>query len=364
MSNKKRFLNKIIMTKKISFFSFLAAALILVSGCSISFNTQKTDTTAGVFKSTDKAATWAQANTFVFSGGIASIAGVNVVNLQFDPEDNKALYLNSSNSGLFYSYDAAAGWQKAADLSSGRVESVAVDPKNKCVIYAAVSNTIKKSVDCNRSFDEIYVDTRAEKTIRSLAVDGYNNLAIYAGNNTGDILKSLDGGVTWQVIERINKSIKKILVNPKDTRIVYVATDSGGIYRSSDSGNGWKNLNDSLKDYQGALNLRDLFFDPTQKDALVLVSKYGILKSNDGASSWTAYQLITPANSVDIYAAVLNPVNNQELYYATASTFYKTADGGQNWITSRLPTGAVPSILIIDPKNPNVVYMGFTAPSR
>ena len=166
------------------------------------------------------------------------------------------------------------------------------------------------------------------------------------------------------MIERINKPIKKILIDPIDTRIVYVATSSNGIYKTVNSGGEWKSINDNLNDFQGALDLKDLFFSPSQKNGLILVSKYGLLKSNDGGVSWTAYQLITPINSVDIYAAAVSPTTDQEIYYATASTFYKTFDGGKNWITSRLPTGAVPTILTIDPKEPSIIYMGFYNPTR
>src|SRR3989344_1421298 len=79
------------------------------------------------------------------------------------------------------------------------------DPRNKCVIYSSFANTIRKSVDCNRSFREVYIDTRAEQFITTLAVDSFNNLLVYAGNTGGDILKSFDGGSNWQVINPLEK---------------------------------------------------------------------------------------------------------------------------------------------------------------
>ena len=54
----------------------------------------------------------------------------------------------------------------------------------------------------------------------------------------------------------------------------------------------------------------------------------------------------------------LNPQNGNEIYYGTATTFYKTDNGGQDWTTKKLPTSRASSVLAVDPANSNVVYMG------
>ena len=350
--------------KKSGFFALFIILAGLISGCSISFGNKTPAGLAGVFKSGDQAVNWAPSNLFLYSGGSGSIDGVSVIGLRFDPEDLDALYLNSESSGLLYSYDAGVSWQQARDLANTRIESVAIDPKNKCVIYATVANTIRKSVDCNRSFAEVYIDTRADKFLTALAVDAFNNLVIYAGNNGGDILKSHDGGVTWQVIKRLNQPVKKILIDPNDTRIIYLATQTSGIFKTTNAGGDWFDLNEGLKPYSAAFEFRDLIFDASQRDALLLVAKYGLLKTDDGGGTWQPLSLITPPASVDIFTAAINPQDNREIYYATASTFYKTVDGGQNWITTRLPTVARPSVLLIDPRQPNLLYLGLAVVSQ
>lgn len=340
--------------------TFLVLALVVITGCSISFGNSQPPAIAGVFKSFDSGITWSAKNMFLYSGGAGNISGVNVTNLILDPQDNKAIYLLSGASGLLFTYDAAESWQRVSQISTGKVESVAIDPQNKCVIYASFANTVLKTVDCGRSWKEVYIDTRADKGITALAVDTYNNLVIYAGNSAGDILKSNDGGGKWRVIHRLDDRIVKFLVDINDTRIMYVATSKKGIYKTTDSGNSWNDLNDGLKQYSGAFEYKNLIFDVSLPDALLLVSKYGLIKTIDGGQSWTAIKLITPPASTDIFSVAINPANNKEIYYATASTFYKTVDGGQSWITKRLPSGAVATYLMVDPINPSILYMGMT----
>ena len=351
-----------LLSKK-NFLILLAIAAVFVSGC-IRFGGSNPPSVAGIFKSFDKGNTWVEKNLFLYSGGVGSIAGINVVNLTFDPQDNRAIYLAAQADGLLYSYDAGDSWQKAWAMSNGKVESVVVDPKNKCVVYATLANTVLKTVDCSRSWSEVYIDTRADKALTALAVDSYSNLVVYAGNSAGDILKSLNGGGNWQVIERLNNPIVKILINPSDTRIIYVATKNQGIFKTTDTGANWDDINEGLKPYSASLEYRNLIFDPTLPDSLLLVAKYGLLKTDDGGSSWRAIELITPPASADIFSVAINSKDNKEIYYATASTFYKTVDGGQNWITKRLPTGATATYLAVDPVDPNILYLGLSNLNR
>ncbi|MFA6215146.1 MAG: hypothetical protein WC768_01085 [Patescibacteria group bacterium] len=351
--------------KKIKILFSLLLTGIFISGCSINFGGgANTTVIAGVFKSFDKSGTWQEKNLFLHSGGSGSIAGVNVLGLTFDPQDNRAIYLNSDGSGLLYSYDGGDSWRKADAVGNGRVESVAIDPKNKCVIYATSANTILKSIDCNRSWKEVYIDTRADKAVTALAIDSYDSLIIYAGNSAGDIFKSVDGGSNWQVIDRLNNPAAKILIDKKDTRTIYVATKNQGIFKTTDSGSSWTDVNGGLKQYSAALEYKNLIFDPNQDNSLLLVSKYGLIKTNDGGKNWEAIKLITPPSTTDIYSVAINPKNNLEIYYATASTFYKTVDGGKNWVTKRLPTAAVATYLIIDPNDQNIIYLGLANLNR
>lgn len=342
--------------KKLIIFFLLAG--LLASGCSIKFGGKKNDVVAGVFKSHDRGQTWAVKNLLLHSGGTANMIGVDVIGLSFDPQDNKAIYLRSLANGLFYSYDGANSWMKAGPLGDKKINSVAIDPENKCVIYATISNTIVKSIDCNRSWDEVYIDTRSKNTLTALAIDSYNNLIIYAGNNIGEIFKSTNGGGNWQTIKTTKNEIKKILIDPHDTRIVYVATASKGIYKTVDSGATWFTLNDGLKPYSGALEFKDLIFDPTEANSLLLVAKYGLLKTADGGENWEPLKLITPPASIDIYGAAINSKNNREIIYSTKTTFYRTTDGGNSWVTKRLPSGATATVLLFDPADPNIAYMG------
>ncbi len=347
------------------FFILLALGVFISTGCVVRLGTGNNSVNkAGVFKSEDGGTTWKEKNLFQYSGGAGNIAGVNVRRIVFDPRDPKAVYITTEASGLFYSYDSGESWRKADQVGNGLIEAVAIDGINNCTVYATYANTILKTTNCSRTWIEAYIDTRADKAVTALATDPKNSSVVYGGNVSGDILKSVDAGLTWQVIFRTKSPITKILLNPTNSSIVYAATKTQGIFTSNDGGGSWNNNVDGLKPYTGGLEYRNVILDPTRPDGIIWVAKYGILRSGDGGLNWEALTLLTPPATTEIYSVAVDPRDGNVLYYSTATTFYKTVDGGQNWVTRRLPTTAIATALVVDPLNSSEVYMGLSYPKK
>ncbi len=330
--------------------------VFILGGCTLSFGSSKKPN-AGVFKSFDKGGDWQMMRSLVLPGGRGDIVTVNVLELKFDPQDNNAIYMISEENGLFYTYDGGENWVQPSQINSGRVNDLAVDPNDKCTIYIGFSNRVLKSTDCNRSWQEIYIDTRPQ-SITAVAVDSDNSSFVYFGNAAGEIIKSVNGGASWSTIKRFGGAVSKIVADPKRGGVFYAATAKNGYYKTTDGGASWVSLEEGLKKFSGYNEFYDLIINTDNTDNLWLVCRYGILKSLDGGASWEALNLITPPLSTRVLAFAVSPVNPQELYYATQSTFYKSTNGGGDWVTKRLPTAAAAGYLLVDPINPSIIYLG------
>ena len=96
----------------------------------------------------------------------------------------------------------------------------------------------------------------------------------------------------------------------------------------------------------------------SETDTIFLATAYGLLKSGDKGVTWEQIQVIPPEKKATINALAVNPENSQEIYYVTNTTFYRSVDGGENWSSRKLPTSRAGWKLLIDPKNPSIIYMG------
>lgn len=346
--------------KKTNFILLIIAGLILMGPGCISFGGGTNGgNDGGVFKSADKAENWQQ-KVALAATKPSAIANVNVVTMVFDPGDSRTIYLGTTDNGLFYTLDGGDSWMQAGALSSGRINAVTVDAKNKCNVYASMGNRVFKTSDCTRTWQNVYVDTRGDQSVTALASDSYNPSIIYAGLSGGDLIKSTDAGGSWAVVKRFENNVAEIIVNYYDTRILYVGTLNRGIWKSTDSGANWTDLSENLNQYNGARDFKRLVINFTEKDSLLLASKYGLLKTTDGGTGWKPISLLTPPGSVDIYSLAVNPKNSNEIYYGTISTLYKSSDGGARWVTRKLPTTKAATFLAVDPQNENIVYLGTT----
>lgn len=335
----------------------MLAVLTLFGASCIQFGPAKSNIGGGVYQSANKGADWVEKNIAPTANGVGTIAGIDILNLVQDPQDTQAIYLTSAGTGLFYTWDGAESWNYVESLGSGYINSIAIDYKNKCVLYAATQNRIMKSEDCGRSWVSKYFDTRPEIFVSYLAVDTKNSNILYAGLSKGDLLKSTNGGEGWNTINRFSAKIIKLLVNPNNSNIILAGIENNGLWKSENGGKTWKDLREKTKEFRGSDQVYNIV-ETNGASTIYLSSNYGLIRSDNFGESWSVVELLTPPGAVRIYGVATNPNNANELYYSTASTFYSSSDGGKNWTTRKLPTAKAGSALLVNQKDGNVLYLG------
>ena len=211
----------------------------------------------------------------------------------------------------------------------------------------------------------------------------------YVGQVNGGVWKSTDYGRTWAPIfdTQNTQSIGAIAVPPSNSNVIYVASGEGlhrpdlsvgdGIYRSSDAGKTWTHL--GLRDGQ---QIPALAVDPTNPDrifAAVLGHPYGpntergIFRSEDGGAHWkkVLYKdentggsdvVIDPKNPQVVYASLWNdrlgPWEDRNSYESVGGGLFKSTDGGTTWnqLKAGLPDNLVQINVAVSASNPERLY--------
>lgn len=157
-----------------------------------------------------------------------------------------------------------------------------------------------------------------------------------------------------------------------DPNIVYVASASGGLWKTTNGGTTWK----PIFERQGTISIGDIALAPGNPDVVWVGTGEsnvrnsvsfgdGVYKSTDGGKTWQHMGL---RESEHISAIVINPQNPDIVYVgALGHAFgpneergvFMTTDGGKTWAkTLYIDNMHGVSDLEIDPTNPNILYAG------
>jgi len=331
----------------------LISCLFLLTGC---IRIKTGGDQGGIFKSFDKAESWEQ-KVFVsqVKKKTVTISDANVTNIVLSPDDTNFIYLGTEEDGLYLSFNGGEKWADTL-TNKGRIDSLTFDPQNSATAYVSKGSLIFKTKNRAENWEQIYLEAN-QQTITYLAVDPQNSNKIYAGLADGRLLRSLDQGKTWQILNDFKAKIKQILINKKDSKIIYVATSNKGFFKSTDQGANWEDTTKNVK-FSGVRDFKFAVFDATKSDALIIATKYGLLKTIDGGKTWQEIKLLTLPGKVSILSLAINSTNANEIYYGTKEALFKTNDGGKTWKTISLPSQRAPVYLAIDYVNPSVIYLG------
>ena len=228
----------------------------------------------------------------------------------------------------------------------------------------------------------------ASGRVISLAVNPKNTHEFYVGVASGGVWKTINSGTTWTPVfeNEGSYSIGWVTLDPNDPTVVWVGTGESnsqrsvgygdGIYRSDDAGKSWKNLGLKKSEHIGRIAI-----DPRDSKVVYVAAEgplwgpggdRGLYKSTDAGKTWKA--ALTISENTGVVDVTLDP-SNPDIVYAAAyqrrrhvftlidggpeSAIYKSTDAGTTWnkLKSGLPTVDMGRIgLSVSPADPNVVY--------
>ena len=157
--------------------------------------------------------------------------GEPVQNLYMLPSDTRIMYV-SAGGKIYKTLNQGQSWQ---DISLSlrnkygdnfKVNSIAIDPHNERIIYAATTHGLLRSNDGGVSFSNIKLLAAGnEPRVSSVGLDPSMKDVIYIGVGS-QIHKSDDGGSSWQ-IKKLNTSreISVIKVKPDDSGVIFVGVE-------------------------------------------------------------------------------------------------------------------------------------------
>ncbi len=247
---------------------------------------------------------------------------VDVRMIVIHPIDTNTVLIAGSAPGVWKSQDAGQSWRKVVENGSFNGESMVVDPLHPDTLhFASLGEGFYSSFDRGENW---FLANDSVRFFCCLAIRPDQPNVLLGGTTigNGNVSKSTDYGKTWRVVtDRNSQEIPFIAFDPIDPNNVYATvfgniTDDYGVIKSTDGGDTWQPTD------LYNLDIWAFTLDPRNPNTLYAGGFFftagQIFYSTDRGASWCAIQRgLTPNSN----AWMLKASTQQEV-------FLTIADGG------------------------------------
>ncbi len=355
----------------------------------------------GVQKSSDNGSTWRQ----VWNHG-----KLNASDLRFDKRDPKRVWLCSQlppailknrsklregdfEPGLFRSEDGGNSWRKVSEEGPSEIVQSNSDPGELYGIFQFT--TVKRSIDNGENWQDFskgltkepidYHDRYCNKDIYTAIGAGPDFIVV--ANTLRDFFRLDRNSDTWQriVIDRIDprdflgakkigdlafKATGSITVDPANPAH-WFATDFYNVMQTFDAGKSWACTSTGMSQ----VVMKGAFVPPGTHDFVVSLMDHSWYISKDGGKTYRPY----PEFGYERMYFQIAPSNPKIIYTSgpRASVVTVTRDGGKTWKIPDLRGLPIRrygnqnatkyytrASVAVDPKDPNLIYLGIAQESR
>jgi hypothetical protein len=265
-----------------------------------------------------------------------------IFSLAVDPRDPRVLYAASLN-GVLCSADGGATWRIATSWDMTEPKDIYVDPNAPDHIYLALPDGIAVSPDRGVTWPrrETGLPERGKYT-QVLKVDRTRAGRALAGCESGLYLTE-DAAGTWRRIFSTKTTITDLRQSPHDPLLWLATTQSDGALVSRDGGRSWE----KFAGVPSAEALYNVAFDATNPRRFVIGSwTYGVLATEDGGQTWTERNAGLPAEHC-VFRVAVDPDSGRLHAAVFKDAIYDSDDFGRTWRKSGLEGSTVYNFVFV-----------------
>ncbi|HNP18333.1 MAG TPA: T9SS type A sorting domain-containing protein [Fulvivirga sp.] len=276
-----------------------------------------------------------------------------------DPDDGtlQTWFAGNVSGGIWKTTNGGTSWNEVApDLANMAIVTLAMSESNSSVIYAGTGegfvyngtlilngDGIYKSIDKGVSWSLLNSTTTEDfRNVSRIIVDPTNEnivVASTAGRKilgsgavpAGAIMRSTDGGVTWDKVYDTTGPIQQIVAAPSDFSTQYAAIGNGlGVIKSTDAGVSWTDASNGLN-VTGRIELGVSFSDPDKVYGSTPFSGdvSNLYLTTDGGSNWEIVLVKNSGNNVNFLGGqgwydntvMVHPFNDDKVYFGGVGVF-------------------------------------------
>ncbi|MEJ2131583.1 MAG: hypothetical protein P8Y95_08195 [Gammaproteobacteria bacterium] len=276
-----------------------------------------------------------------------------------------ARYLGDGRGGLFRLAIGRGTWEP---LDGGlpresEVRSVVIHPDDPAEIWAGTQDGPYRSRDHGEHWELLPLPD-ADRVVWSFLFDPRDAEVLYVGTAPPAIYRSTNRGASWEALPIVPTAglieggfptrVIRLTVDPQNPGEVYAGLEVGGVMRSRDGGDTWEDCTADLlrlagqahlksaiisdDDTEGMMDSHALAVSASRSRTIFLANRMGLFRSDDGADTWREMEIgrfspltyardvrVSPHDSQTLFAALSKAAVSNE------GSLYISRDLGETW---------------------------------
>lgn len=298
----------------------------------------------------------------------------------------------AAGSGLFRLVIGEDRWQRLRGglPDNAEIRAIAIHPRDPDTIYAGTQDGPYRSTDGGEHWTALHLPDPG-MVVWSLLFHPRDAKVIFAGTAPAAIYRSDDGGDTWRRLSgfkapgRVKMSfpcrVIRLAADPSHPNEMYAGLEVDGILRSLDGGETWEDCSQDLvklaerphlksriasdTEIEGMMDSHALAVSSAQPGTVFLAVRMGLFRSDDRGGAWQDMEIgrfspltyardvqVSPHDARTLYAC-LSPAARSE-----AGSLYRSGDLGRSWerVDRGVTARSTMMALALHAKDPNQVY--------
>ncbi|MEW6509965.1 MAG: hypothetical protein AB1428_03285 [Bacteroidota bacterium] len=251
-------------------------------------------------------------------------------------------------------------WEYTGGPAAQNIAAVLGDDRSPGTLYVGLtSGEIYGSPNGGTTWQRLSAVTH-RRCVYRLVQDPEFPDKVYAATEAGAFV-STDRCRTWSSLAIAGTGVRTILIDPWSPLTLYAGTQGKGIWKSTDGGATWGNANASSDARLGSAEVYDILVDVDRPSLLyAAATALGIIRSTDGGTTWqTLTEEFSATGSRTTHLLMRRGGVTMLMYGTNAGSIVKSVNGGDSWIPSRngLESDRITS-LFAHPQNEDLVFAG------
>jgi photosystem II stability/assembly factor-like uncharacterized protein len=297
----------------------------------------------------------------------------------------------TAKGGLFRRALGDDRWQKLAGglPADAEIHAIGVRPGDAQVVYAGTHEGPYRSTDGGDHWTAIPLPD-GPKEVWSFLFDPRDARVMYAGTSPAAVYKSENGGDTWKnlglkaaghVKMSFDCRVTRMTVDPSNPRELYAGLEVDGVMRSRDGGETWEDVSQPLikladrphlksrivsdTEIEGMMDTHALCMSSAAPGTVFLAVRMGVFRSADHGATWEDMEIgrfspltysrdvcVSPHNPNTLFTC-LSPAARSE-----DGSLYRSDDLGRSWkrVDRGVKARATMMSVALHAKDPEQIY--------